>query len=216
MEHTGGVASKYDLYWAGRLAEIRAAVAAAASGQRAVIRLAGLTGLGDRQSWHGVAEVRGGDVVRSSMAHATSLATTVAASGMCTIWPRSTFRFAITTSGDTLTISAVEGPPRLQQAPLAAIYPPDSPAARGFGAAALAAGETHVEADDRHLPDAAIIERFYLALARLAEILHGSRRLDQARASDGWPRHGVYFFCEPGEVRADGHDRVVRVGTPTR
>ena len=114
------------------------------------------------------------------MAHATSLATTLAASGMCTTRPQSTFRFAITTSGDTLTISADEAPPRLRQAPQAAIQPPDSPAARGFRAAALAAGETHAFADDRHSPDAATIERFYLALARLAETLHGSRRLHQA------------------------------------
>jgi len=188
-------------------------VAAAASGQPGALRLAGLTGLGDRQSWHGVAEVRGGEVTRSSMAHATSLATTVAASGMCTTWPQSTFRFAITTSGDTLTISADEGPPGLQQASLAASQPPDGSTTRDFRAAELATGETHAQADDRHIPDAAITERFYLALGRLAETLHGSRRLHEARASDGWPRHGVYFFCEPGEVRADGHDRVVRVGT---
>jgi hypothetical protein len=29
----------------------------------------------------------------------------------------------------------------------------------------------------------------------------------------GWPARGVYFFFEPGETRADGSPRVVRVGT---
>ena len=80
---------------------------------------AGLTSLSDRQSWHGVAEVRGVDITLSSMAHATSL----------------------------------------------------------------------------------------------GEIQHGWRTLRDARGTDGWPRHGVYFFYESGEVRADGRDRVVRVGT---
>ena len=41
----------------------------------------------------------------------------------------------------------------------------------------------------------------------------GPRRLADSHGSDGWPRHGVYFFYEPGETRADGTDRVVRVGT---
>jgi hypothetical protein len=30
---------------------------------------------------------------------------------------------------------------------------------------------------------------------------------------DGWPRHGVYFFFEDGQTRADGSGRMVRVGT---
>jgi hypothetical protein len=37
--------------------------------------------------------------------------------------------------------------------------------------------------------------------------------LRDCHGTDDWPRHGVYFFYEPGEVRADGDDRVVRVGT---
>ncbi|MGO9296613.1 MAG: hypothetical protein ACLP52_22525, partial [Streptosporangiaceae bacterium] len=52
---------------------------------------------------------------------------------------------------------------------------------------------------------------FYRALGQLAEILDGPRVLRECRGSDGWPRQGVYFFFEPGEVRADGRDRVVRV-----
>ncbi len=40
-EDTGSVASKYDLYWTGQLAEIRAAVARAASGVPSAVRLPG-------------------------------------------------------------------------------------------------------------------------------------------------------------------------------
>jgi hypothetical protein len=34
-------------------------------------------------------------------------------------------------------------------------------------------------------------------------MVHGPRRLRDCHATDGWPPHGVYFFFEPGEVRAD-------------
>lgn len=40
-----------------------------------------------------------------------------------------------------------------------------------------------------------------------------SRRLGDCSGALGWPSRGVYFFFEPGEVRADGRSRVVRVGT---
>lgn len=63
------------------------------------------------------------------------------------------------------------------------------------------------------MPDGSAAGRFYLALGELAEMLPGPRRLRECRGADDWPRQGVYFFFEPGEVRADGNDRVVRVGT---
>lgn len=40
----------------------------------------------------------------------------------------------------------------------------------------------------------------------------GPRRLRDCTAA-GWPTHGVYFFYEAGQERADGTPRVVRVGT---
>lgn len=44
--------------------------------------------------------------------------------------------------------------------------------------------------------------------------LHGGRVIAGASGRDGWPERGVYFFFEPGELRADGTTpRVVRVGT---
>jgi hypothetical protein len=46
-----------------------------------------------------------------------------------------------------------------------------------------------------------------------AKFGHGPRCLGDCRGTDGWPRYGVYFFCEPGEIRTNGDDRVVRVGT---
>jgi len=59
------------------------------------------------------------------------------------------------------------------------------------------------------------VRRFYALLDRLEERNRGRRTLATAHGRMGWPRRGVYFFFEPGEVRsASGTgDRVVRVGT---
>jgi hypothetical protein len=211
-----GVASKYDSYWAGQLAEIRAGLERAASGLPAVAELPGLTNIGERQSWYGAVEVRGREITRSSMAHATSLGRVIAASGLCVPWPESTFRFTIATAGNFLTISAVDSrrAQRAKPAVMAGGQAPVKSAAdhdvRRFGSTA----GTAVTRDDRaRMPDDAAVERFYLALGELAEFLHGPRLLRDSHGTDEWPRQGVYFFCEPGEVRADGRDRVVRVGT---
>jgi serine/threonine protein kinase len=104
--------SKYDTYWAARLDEIRDAIGRAATGVPVTVGIPGLRSLGKRQSWYGVAEVRGRTVIRSSMAHATSLGKTVADSGICSPWPDDTFRFAISPA-DVLTITmAGDGPAR--------------------------------------------------------------------------------------------------------
>jgi hypothetical protein len=55
--------------------------------------------------------------------------------------------------------------------------------------------------------------RFYRLLDELAGREGGPRRLRDCTGADGWPRRGVYFFYEDGELRADGSPRVVRVGT---
>ena len=215
-EHTSGVGSKYESYWAGHLAEIRAAIERAASGPPAMVELAGLTSMGERQSWCGTVEVRGRDVTRSSMAHATSLGRVIAASGLCGPWPESTFRFTIATAGNFLTISAVDSR-RTQRATPAAMAREPPPANSGAAPDVRSFGSTTATAlagDDRaHPPDGAAVDRFYLALGELAEILHGPRLLRHSHGTDGWPRQGVYFFYEPREIRADGRDRVVRVGT---
>jgi hypothetical protein len=57
------------------------------------------------------------------------------------------------------------------------------------------------------------LDEFYRLLGELADIEHGPRRLAGCTGRDGWPRHGVYFFFEDGQTRADGGSRVVRVGT---
>lgn len=57
------------------------------------------------------------------------------------------------------------------------------------------------------------LEEFYQLLAELAASEHGPRRLASCTGRDGWPRHGVYFFFEDDQTRADGSGRVVRVGT---
>lgn len=57
--------------------------------------------------------------------------------------------------------------------------------------------------------------RFYEILARLESRLGGKRRLADCTSRMSWPRRGVYFFFEPGEVRSDSGEgpRVTRVGT---
>ncbi|MGH3194543.1 MAG: DUF7664 domain-containing protein [Streptosporangiaceae bacterium] len=202
--------SKYDSYWAGRLGEIRAGVERAAAGLPAVAGLPGLRGAGERASWYGFAEVRGRGLTRSSMAHATSLGRAVAASSMCAAWPQCVFRFTIAAPGDTLTITAAQS--RSGQQDGAAVTPQGP--ARGAGEPGLLAlVPRDAPPADRGGLDETAVSRFYLALGQLAQVVPGPRRLRDCRGSDGWPQHGVYFFFEPGEIRADGSDRVVRVGT---
>lgn len=67
-------------------------------------------------------------------------------------------------------------------------------------------------------PSAAVTEdtaRFYRALRTLEERVGGTRRLAQCDGRSGWPRRGVYFFFEDGELRSGSGagPRVVRVGT---
>jgi hypothetical protein len=58
------------------------------------------------------------------------------------------------------------------------------------------------------------LHRFYALLAELERRCGGKRRLAECHGRMGWPRRGVYFFFEDGEIREDGvSPRVVRVGT---
>jgi hypothetical protein len=59
------------------------------------------------------------------------------------------------------------------------------------------------------------LKRFYSAIDRLGSYLGGTRTLAACNGRSGWPRRGVYFFMEDGEVRSDTGTgpRIVRVGT---
>ncbi|WP_292393008.1 hypothetical protein [Methanoculleus sp. UBA303] len=58
------------------------------------------------------------------------------------------------------------------------------------------------------------LARFYVLIDELKDRLGGYRYLSRCHDRMDWPRRGVYFFFEPGEVRFDGTAlRVVRVGT---
>ncbi|GAA5038787.1 hypothetical protein GCM10023317_94280 [Actinopolymorpha pittospori] len=58
------------------------------------------------------------------------------------------------------------------------------------------------------------LDVFYQHLRELERTCGGSRRLDECDGRMGWPRRGVYFFFEPGELREDGvTPRVAHVGT---
>jgi hypothetical protein len=212
--HTGRVGSKYDLYWAGQLPQIRAQVQVAASGGQAAVSVPDLTRLGARQSWHGMAEVRAQEMVCSSGAHATSLGRTVAASCICRQWPGRAFRFTIRAGGDVLTITAIadhhrredpETGPGSQPGPArpedrrqpARQHQPSRP-----GNPPTAGGDRQSGAGE-----------FYRILDQLAARLGGPRRLRECTGSSGCPPQGIYFFYEDGENRADGSRRLVRIGT---
>lgn len=58
------------------------------------------------------------------------------------------------------------------------------------------------------------LDQLYQILEFLRERLDGGRTLEHAMAADGWPRRGIYFFFEDGELRSDVRTpRLVRVGT---
>jgi len=57
------------------------------------------------------------------------------------------------------------------------------------------------------------LDHFYEILGEFEARGGGKRTLTACDARTGWPRRGVYFFFETGEVRGDGSPRVVRVGT---
>ena len=59
------------------------------------------------------------------------------------------------------------------------------------------------------------LQQFYELLAQLERNLGGARKLLNCSGRTGWPRSGVYFFQEAGQVRTDtgNGSRIVRVGT---
>lgn len=59
------------------------------------------------------------------------------------------------------------------------------------------------------------LKHFYSLLSTLERQLAGTRRLSDCSGHLPWPKRGVYFFEEPGEVRTDSGagPRIVRVGT---
>ena len=72
-----------------------------------------------------------------------------------------------------------------------------------------------------HLTEATIVRsvdhltKFYTLLNVLEERLAGMRRLSDRSGRIPWPKRGVYFFFEPGEIRTGSGTgpRVVRIGT---
>ena len=193
------MASKYDLYWAGRLEEIRTAVQLAASGVSATVDVQELRRLGARQSWYGSVEVRGRAAAGASTAHAVSLGRIVAASGVCASWPEHTFRFAVSQAG-ILAIIVVDGAVRARSdVPVDLRLAPRSPIAAGVHGGAAGGIE-----DGGHLDAATGCARIHAALAALPSWLQP--------ASVPFA-NGLYFFYEEGELSAHApHGRVVRVG----
>ena len=58
------------------------------------------------------------------------------------------------------------------------------------------------------------LQTFYSLLDTLARKTNGGRTLLESSGRLHWPRRGVYFFMETGEIRSNGGgQRIVRVGT---
>ena len=59
------------------------------------------------------------------------------------------------------------------------------------------------------------LQRFYSLLVALDKRLAGARHLANCSGRMSWPKRGVYFFMEPGEIRSHSvrGPRIVRVGT---
>ena len=59
------------------------------------------------------------------------------------------------------------------------------------------------------------LQIFYALMDQLSIVVGGPRTLACSHGRSGWPKRGVYFFFEPGEMRSDSGSgmRVVRVGT---
>lgn len=204
------MASKYDAYWTAHLDEISAAIQAAIRGSAGMVDVAGVRRLGDRQSWYGIAEVSGRLMTRSSMAHATSLGRTVAASGICAAWPERTFRFTIGATGMLAITTTVH---RERPRPAAEGHIGETPRDGISGPVATTLHRGYLHADNSADNQAGNTNHFYLLLNELTRRVGGSRLLRDCTGAQDWPRHGVYFFFEEGEIRADGSRRVVRIGT---
>ena len=65
------------------------------------------------------------------------------------------------------------------------------------------------------MPRRSDLDAFYALLDQLEARIGGKRRLGECHGRMSWPKRGVYFFFEPGELRnsASASQRVVRVGT---
>ena len=177
-----------------------------------MVTIPGLTRLGARQSWYGVAEVCAEQVTRSSGAHATSLGQVVADSGICNRWPERTFRFTIGADGDVLAITATGADHQRQPDRAVRSGGQPGPGRPRHGRQPVPRAE-HLgrdREDGRHQSD---IDEFYRILDRLAAKLGGLRYLGQCTGRSGCPLQGLYFFYEDGENRADNSPRVVRIGT---
>jgi hypothetical protein len=185
--------SKYDDFWIQRLQLLDDAIQSAASGRPTTVDVTGITRLGDRQSWAGIAFVRGRVVLDAAMAHATSLANVVSSSGACDPWPDRRFRLSINAAGTRLTITCLD---------LAGRQPPLLAAEQvAPHAAAPAAAVVTVDADAT-----AACARLHRILASLPAH-HAPKEVPFA--------NGLYFFYEDGQTSPHGN-RIVRIGNHPR
>lgn len=89
------MASKYDEFWRSRTEGIRALIVDATGGLAASADFSAIRPHGGRASWAGSASVAEMRVIRSAMAHMTSLGRVVAEAGLCVPWPEETFVFSM-------------------------------------------------------------------------------------------------------------------------
>ncbi len=185
------MSSKYDEFWRDLRDKIAFAAVDASRGRAGIVEIDGLTQLGARRSWNGKARVQGTRVVRSSMAHADSLARVVTADGIFSQWPLQEFTLSV--DARTLTIRMSEA----HQTPL--VPSRSSPLVVSTGASA--SSSCFVDAETA-------CARVHILLAALPAFL----------SPEAVPfSNGLYLFYEHGEASPHAPDgRVVRIGNHPR
>jgi len=194
------VGSKYDELWTELLADLRSAIAQAVGGGDPHVVTEGLCALGERATWYGKAEVRGGTVFTAPTAHLRSLANVVTAGGLCAPWPETVFVFTVNADGSYLRVTCQD----LAQGRSGPSARPVTPSV-SFPSATLV----------RPMPAETIDIGPTEACARIHALL---RRLPKHQnANEVSFSNGLYFFYEKGESSLHAPDgRIVRIGNHPR
>ena len=193
------MSSKYHGYWISKAPELCDVIEAAAAGRTAELDVADIRPLGDRTSWNGVARVQGSRVLKTSMAHATSLARAVTELGLCQLHDNLVFHFSIS-SRCQLRVSAhdTESPVQGRGSTKNVPHSPSHPTAKGASFVDSGASLDPTEACE-------IAHRLIAGLPKFA-------------SPESIPfKDGLYLFYEAGEECPHvAGGRVVRVGNHPR
>lgn len=207
------MASKYDSYWSARRATLAQLIAAAVAGQPETADFPDIRRFGKRASWYGSAVVKSRTVLRSSMAHMTSLAHIVAELDLCASYPTPIFTFTMDRQC-RLTVFCSGQTSRIRGA-FTSTTPPSSSGVGSSSGVPVGNGGTAVGATDVSTTTLATGGTGRVPASRACADVH---RLLSELPTYTAPRdvpfdNGLYFFYERSEV--NGHDaglKIVRIG----